>query len=257
MRFYRFSGGIRFSLCKRSFLYRSQNGEMTVRYEFGYNVPDGCSGLPQPTVPSRPARESRHSKKTHEGEPFMIEPMGDSSMTTPPALHIRFAKEDEVPTILSFIRALAEYEHLSEEVIATPDALREQLFGPTRRAEVLFSCEDGVPVGIALFFHNFSTFLAKPGLYVEDIFVLPEHRGKGHGRALMISLANLAVERGCGRFEWTVLDWNKPAIDFYRSLGAESKSEWVIQRVSGAALTELADRQLFNRGGPETQRTSS
>ncbi len=158
---------------------------------------------------------------------------------------IRPATEEDISTIFHFIQSLAEYEKLSHEIVATPETLREHLFREPRRAEVLFACENGVPVGFALYFYNFSTFLAKPGLYVEDLFVLPEHRGKGLGRALMIALARLAVERGCGRFEWTVLDWNQPSIDFYRSLGAEAKSEWIIQRVTGPALRELAARELF------------
>ncbi|RYD82819.1 MAG: GNAT family N-acetyltransferase [Verrucomicrobiaceae bacterium] len=166
-------------------------------------------------------------------------------MPSPGSYSIRPATEDDLPTIFGFIHALAEYENLSHEIVATPESLRAHLFGAPRRAEVLLACEENTPVGLAIFFHNFSTFLAQPGLYVEDLFVLPEHRGKGHGRALMIALARLAVERGCGRFEWTVLDWNKPSIDFYRSLGAESKSEWNIQRVSGSALRELAGRDLF------------
>lgn len=169
-------------------------------------------------------------------------------MQLPEAFSIRAAVEEDLPTIAAFIRALADYEKLSHEVITTPEALRTHLFREPRRAEVLLACEHGVPVGFAIFFHNFSTFLALPGLYVEDLFVLPEHRGKGFGRALMIALARIAVERGCGRFEWTVLDWNQPSIDFYRSLGAESKSEWIIQRVTGSALQELARRDLFPGG---------
>lgn len=162
---------------------------------------------------------------------------------------IRPATEEDLLTIYSFIRALAEYESLSHEVVATPESLQAHLFCEPRRAEVLLACENGTPVGFAIFFHNFSTFLAQPGLYLEDLFVLPEHQGKGHGRALMIALARLAVERGCGRFEWTVLDWNKPSIDFYRSLGAEPKSEWIIQRVAGTALRDLAAQGLFSSAG--------
>ena len=161
------------------------------------------------------------------------------------AFTIRSASEHDIPLVLHFIRAIAEYEHLSDEVTATEEDLRKHLFGEARRAEVVFACEHGEAVGFALFFHNFSTFLGKPGLYLEDLFILPEHRGKGYGRALMIHLARLARDRGCGRFEWTVLDWNTPSIEFYRSLGAASKSEWIIQRVSGAALNELAERSLF------------
>ncbi len=166
-------------------------------------------------------------------------------MPTPAAFLIRPATEADVPTILAFIRALAEYEKLTHEVTATQAQLRSQLFREPRRAEVLLACEGETAVGFALFFHNFSTFLAQPGLYLEDVFVLPEHRGKGYGRALLIHLAKLAVKRDCGRFEWAVLDWNQPAIDFYRSLGAEPLSEWTGQRVTGPALTALAARPLF------------
>ena len=156
------------------------------------------------------------------------------------AFTIRPATPHDVPAILGFIRELADYENLSHEVTATVDEMRAQLFGPTPRAEVLIACENEIPVGLALFFHNFSTFLAKPGLYIEDIFIQPVHRGKGYGKALMVALARLAIDRGCGRFEWTVLDWNQPSIDFYKSLGAELKPEWVITRVAGPALEALA-----------------
>ena len=172
-------------------------------------------------------------------------PYASGLMPSAPQFSIRPAVADDAPLVHSFISALAEYEHLSVEMVATVDDLRRELFGPSPRAEVVFACEGETPVGFALFFHNFSTFLARAGLYVEDIFVLPEHRGKGYGRALMIHLARVAHERGCGRFEWTVLDWNQPAIDFYRTLGAETKKEWIIQRVSGPALAELASRPLF------------
>jgi GNAT superfamily N-acetyltransferase len=147
--------------------------------------------------------------------------------------------------ILGFIQALAEFENLTHEVTATEEELRTELFGAAPRAEVLLACEKGTAVGFALFFHNFSTFLSRAGLYVEDLFILPEHRGKGYGRALMLQLAKLARERGCGRFEWAVLDWNQRAIEFYRSLGAEPMSQWIIQRVTGEALERLAERPLF------------
>ena len=166
-------------------------------------------------------------------------------MSTPDDFTIRAATEADVPTILAFIRLLAEYEKLAHEVTATPEQLRAQLFGAKPAAEVVIACEACRPVGFALYFTNFSTFLAKPGIYLEDVFVLPQARGKGYGRALLIHLARLAVERGCGRFEWAVLDWNQPAIDFYRSLGAEPLSEWTGQRVTGTALTDLAARDLF------------
>ena len=167
-------------------------------------------------------------------------------MTNPAGFTIRAATRDDVPTILGFIHALAEFEDLTHEVTATEERLAEELFGVSPRAEVLLGCEQDKPVGFALYFHNFSTFLSRTGLYVEDLFVLPEHRGKGYGRALMLQLAKVARERGCGRFEWTVLDWNQSAIDFYRSLGAEPMSQWIIQRVTGSALDRLADRPLFD-----------
>jgi GNAT superfamily N-acetyltransferase len=167
-------------------------------------------------------------------------------MHAPDGFSIRPAREKDVPTILAFIRELAEFEDLLDDVTATPDQLREHLFGKQPRAEVYFACEHARPVGFALFFHNFSTFLGMPGLYVEDIFIVPEHRGKGYGRALMVHLARLAVERGCGRFEWAVLDWNQPAIDFYRSLGAAPMSQWITQRVTGSTLAALAERPLFS-----------
>lgn len=153
----------------------------------------------------------------------------------------RFGAVEDVPTILRFVRALAEYERLGHEVEATEDRLRETLFGPRPYAEVLFAVENGVEVGFALFFHNYSTFLARPGLYLEDLFVLPEHRGNGVGKGLLRRLAQIAVERGCGRFEWWVLDWNEPSIEFYRRQGAVAMDEWTVFRVAGASLTALAD----------------
>jgi GNAT superfamily N-acetyltransferase len=170
----------------------------------------------------------------------------NNPMPQPAGFSIRPATREDVPLILGFIQALAEFENLTHEVTATEEELRTELFGAMPRAEVLLACENERPVGFALFFHNFSTFLSRTGLYVEDLFVLPEYRGKGYGRALMLQLAKVARERGCGRFEWTVLDWNQPAIDFYRSLGAEPMSQWIIQRVTGEALTKLASRPLFD-----------
>lgn len=155
---------------------------------------------------------------------------------------IRPATPDDVPTIAALIRALAEYERLSDQVVLDETLLREHLFGVRPYAETLIAEEAGKAVGFALFFHNYSTFLTKPGIYLEDLFVLPEHRGKGHGKALLFALAKLAVERGCGRLEWAVLDWNEPAIRFYESLGAELKKEWIINRVTGDALQQLAAR---------------
>ncbi len=156
---------------------------------------------------------------------------------------IRPAAPDDVPVIAELIRALADYEKLAHEVVFREEQLRENLFGERRHAEVLLAeAEDqGQVVGFALFFQNFSTFLARPGIYLEDLFVRPEARGRGHGKALLKALARIAVERGCGRFEWSVLDWNQPAIDFYRSLGAVPMSEWTVYRVTGEALKRLAE----------------
>ena len=155
---------------------------------------------------------------------------------------IRFARPDDVPTILHLIRALAEYERLSHEVTATEADLHEHLFGERRYCEVLIAEVAGRPAGFALFFHNYSTFLGRPGIYLEDLFVLPEARGQGHGKALLSCLARLAVERGCGRLEWSVLDWNEPSIRFYCALGAVPMDEWTIFRVTGPALAGLAER---------------
>ncbi len=152
---------------------------------------------------------------------------------------IREASERDVPLILSFIRELAEYEKLSREVVATEEGLRESLFAGRRYAEVLIAEHDGAPAGFALFFHNFSTFLGKPGIYLEDVYVRPEFRGTGIGRQLLVKLAHLALERGCGRLEWSVLDWNEPSIGFYRQLGAVAMDDWTVYRVSGDALRKL------------------
>ncbi len=152
---------------------------------------------------------------------------------------IRQATEQDIPTILSFIRALAEYERLTHEVVATEESLRKTLFGPRSYAEVVLACANGEPVGFALFFHNYSTFLGKPGIYLEDLFVLPDARGRGIGKSLLVWLARTAVERDCGRLEWAVLDWNEPSIGFYKSLGAVLKSEWQIFRLTGDALAAL------------------
>ena len=153
---------------------------------------------------------------------------------------IREATEEDVPLILSLIRELAEYEKLSDEVVATEDGLRDSLFGERRYAEVLIAEHGGAPAGFALFFHNFSTFLGKPGLYLEDLYVKPAFRGAGIGKKLLVRLASLAMGRGCGRLEWWVLDWNEPAIGFYRSVGAEPMDDWTVYRVSGSALEDLA-----------------
>ena len=155
------------------------------------------------------------------------------------ALTFRFAQETDTLLILQFIRELADYEHLLDQVVADEATLRDQLF-EKRRAEVLFALEDGAEVGFALFFHNFSTFLGRAGIYLEDLYVRPEYRGRGYGKGLIRRLAALAVERGCGRLEWWCLDWNQPSIDFYLSLGAEPMSDWTVYRIAGKTLTDLA-----------------
>ena len=152
---------------------------------------------------------------------------------------IRFATESDAPLILDFIKALAEYEKMSDEVVATEALLREWIF-EKKKAEVIFALENGKEVGFALFFHNFSTFVGRAGLYLEDLFVKPEYRGHGHGKALIRQLAKIAVERGCGRMEWCCLDWNKPSIDFYLSLGAKPMDIWTTYRLAGENLTEFA-----------------
>jgi GNAT superfamily N-acetyltransferase len=155
-------------------------------------------------------------------------------------LRIRSAASEDVPLILRLIRELAQYEKLLHEVVATEEALHRHLFGAKAMAEVLIAEWQGQAAGFALFFHNYSTFLAKPGIYLEDLFVSPEFRGHGIGRALLQHIAGLAIDRGCGRFEWAVLAWNQPAIGFYRNLGAREMSDWRIYRVTGDALASLA-----------------
>ncbi len=157
-----------------------------------------------------------------------------------PEIGIRPATEEDVPLILSFVRELAGYERLSHEVSATEDLLRVHLFGETRSAEVVIGQHADEPAGFALFFHTFSTFLGRPGIYLEDLYVKPEFRGKGIGRAMLVYLAGLAKERGCGRLEWSVLDWNEPAIRLYTGIGAVPMDEWTVYRVTGEALDELA-----------------
>ena len=155
-------------------------------------------------------------------------------------LTFRFAEERDTPLILDFIKWLADYERMLDQVVADEDTLADQLFHK-KNAEVLFALENGKEVGFALFFHNFSTFLGRSGLYLEDLFVLPEHRGKGYGKAILQKLASIAQERNCGRMEWWCLDWNKPSIDFYRSLGAEPMSDWTVYRLTGETLKNLAE----------------
>lgn len=152
---------------------------------------------------------------------------------------IRFAEEKDVSLILYFIKELADYEKMLNEVVATEEILREWIF-EKNKAEVIFAMEDSKEIGFALFFHNFSTFLGRAGVYLEDLYVMPEYRGKGYGKALLKQLAKIAVERGCGRLEWWCLDWNKPSIDFYRSLGAVPMDEWTVYRITGETLTEMA-----------------
>lgn len=153
---------------------------------------------------------------------------------------IREATPKDVPLVLEFICALAEYENLRHEVVATEDILAETLFGDNPKAFAIFIEEKGKTVGFALYFYNFSTFLGQPGIYVEDLYVQPEHRGKGYGKALLAWLAQKAVQEGCGRLEWWVLDWNEPSIRFYKSLGAEPMDEWTVFRLTGKALSQLA-----------------
>lgn len=153
---------------------------------------------------------------------------------------IEQASEEHLPLILSFIRELADYERLSHAVVATEESLRETLFGERPAAEVVIGYYKDAPVGCAIFFHNFSTFLGRRGLYLEDLYVKPEMRGRGIGRAMLAHLAQLSRERRCGRLEWAVLDWNEPAIKFYKSLGAEAMDEWTTFRLTGEALDRLA-----------------
>ena len=167
-------------------------------------------------------------------------------MSTPsPLLSIRPATIDDVPLIRALIGELAEYERLGDAAVATDADLRAQLFGAAPAAEVLIGEMDGEPAGFALFFHNFSTFLGKRGLYLEDLFVRPAARGAGLGKHLMAALARIAVQRDCGRFEWSVLDWNAPAIGFYRRIGAVGMDEWTVQRLEGEALHALASHDAL------------
>jgi GNAT superfamily N-acetyltransferase len=161
-------------------------------------------------------------------------------MTQPPGLDISAAKVGDVPLILALINELADYEKLRHESVATEAQIHTALFGPVPRAEAVVARFDGEAIGFALFFHNFSTFLGKPGLYLEDLFVRPSHRGRAIGKSLLRYLAALALERDCGRFQWQVLDWNRPSRDFYESLGAQPDPVWVNYRITGDALRRLA-----------------
>ena len=155
-------------------------------------------------------------------------------------MQFRSAEEKDVPLILQFIKDLAEYEHMLDEVVTTEELLTEWIF-QKEKAEVIFVLEDGQEVGFALFFHNFSTFLGRAGIYLEDLYVKPEYRHKGYGKGLLKKLAQIAVERGCGRLEWWCLDWNQPSIDFYLSLGAEPMEDWTVYRIAGDTLHKLAE----------------
>ena len=154
-------------------------------------------------------------------------------------MEIRYAERKDTAIILNFIKDLAVYENMLDQVVATEELLGEWLF-EKKAAEVIFAMEDGKEVGFALFFHNFSTFLGRAGIYLEDLFVLPEYRGKGYGKGLLKKLAAIAAERGCGRLEWACLDWNKPSIDFYLSLGAQPMDEWTTYRLTGETLHKMA-----------------
>ena len=156
---------------------------------------------------------------------------------------IRTGTEEDAPVIFSLIKELAEYEHLSHEVVASVDDIRETLFGERPFAETLIGEYQGLPISFALFFYNFSTFLGKPGIYLEDLYVQPEQRGKGFGSEMLAHIATLAKERNCGRFEWSVLNWNTPAIRTYEKLGAAPMKEWILYRLSGEALDRLADKK--------------
>ena len=162
------------------------------------------------------------------------------SMTTNQSIRIEPANKNDIPLILKFIKELAEYEHLSDQCVATEDLLREALFGEKKFAEVVIAYYHDEPAGFELFFHNFSTFVARPGIYLEDLYVFPHFRGKGIGKALLVYLARIAKERNCGRFEWAVLDWNEPSIGFYKKLGAIPLNDWTTFRVTGEALDSLA-----------------
>ena len=153
-------------------------------------------------------------------------------------MEFQFAVRSDTPEILSFIKALAEYEHMADDVVADVPTLEHWLFDE-KKAEVLFAVEDGVKVGFALFFHNFSTFLGRAGIYLEDLFVKPEYRGRGYGKGLLTKLSEIAVERGCGRLEWWCLDWNTPSIEFYKSMGAVPMDEWTTFRIAGETLQKL------------------
>ena len=157
-----------------------------------------------------------------------------------PEVTYRRAEKNDVPLVLDFIKSIAEYEKMSDQVVATEELIREQVF-EKQRAEVIFVLEDGNEVGFALYFYNFSTFVGRSGLYLEDVFVKPEYRGRGYGKGLIMQLARIAKEKGCGRMEWTCLDWNQPSIDFYLSLGAVPMSDWTVYRLTREGILSLAE----------------
>ena len=157
-----------------------------------------------------------------------------------PEVTYRRAEKNDAPLVLDFIKAIAEYEKMSDQVVATEELIREQVF-EKQRAEVIFVLEDGNEVGFALYFYNFSTFVGRSGLYLEDVFVKPEYRGRGYGKGLIMQLARIAKEKGCGRMEWTCLDWNQPSIDFYLSLGAVPMSDWTVYRLTREGILSLAE----------------
>jgi GNAT superfamily N-acetyltransferase len=167
-----------------------------------------------------------------------------SAVETRASIQIDLATEKDIPQILAFIRGLAEYEKLAHQCVATEELLRKSLFGPRPYAEVILARLDSVAVGFALFFHNYSTFLAKPGIYLEDIFVLPEHRGRGAGKALLKRIAQIARDRDCGRLEWSVLDWNEPSIEFYKKIGATVMPDWRICRMTRQQIQQFTQDKL-------------
>ena len=174
-------------------------------------------------------------------------------MKMQPDFEIRAAGVEDVPIILDLIRELATYERAPKEVVATEEQLVEVLFGKRPAAEVLLAFEGKAPVGFAVFFHNFSTWLGRPGLYLEDLFIKPEKRGKGYGRALLVDLAKIALDRGCGRMEWAVLGWNEPAIKFYRALGAKPMEEWTVFRLTRDGIARLGDTEQVDQEQEQEQ----
>ena len=196
------------------------------------------SGTPQPFLRKRrrcAGLFSRSESCARKGGRRLVRRRGEKSMTC----DFRYARREDTALILQFIRELADYEKMLHEVVADEDTLEEWIFDKGK-AEVIFALEGEKEVGFALFFHNFSTFLGRAGIYLEDLYVRPEYRGRGYGRAILGKLASIAVERGCGRLEWWCLDWNRPSIDFYLSLGAEAMSDWTVYRIAGDTLRHLA-----------------